>query len=101
MFVATAIAAALGIASHLLWFRHGEHHMLGGRYAQAFFFTFASLMAYLLYIEEQAFSPALAQSAALVAGYLAGVFSSLIVYRIWFSPSAKFPGPLPSMSLTL
>ena len=93
LYVGFVAAAAAGIASHLFYFNHGEHHMYAVRYIQGFFAVFTIAMLYGVVYCHQDASQALSYMLSLTACYLSGLYASLLCYRIFFNPSNKFPGP--------
>ncbi|KAI9791595.1 MAG: hypothetical protein M1816_003681 [Peltula sp. TS41687] len=87
------IVAAVGVASHLGYFHHGEHHMYGLRYIQLFFTFCAVATVVLVQAGNRPIGEACVNAFTLVACYLAGVYTSLLTYRVFFSPLKRFPGP--------
>jgi len=87
------VAATAGIASHLLYFNRGEHHMHGLRYVQAFIlFTFTSVLA-LHKLLNHDLSDALVTVLVTEGYYFAGLYSSLVLWRLCLNPSNRIPGP--------
>lgn len=85
-------ATVAGVASPLLYFHRGEHHFSAITYLQAFLSTLvASVSA--LYALSGCSSDAIGTTSVVAGSYLAGVYGSLLVYRLFFSPWNKFPGP--------
>lgn len=93
MEVTTLIAAsAAGVISHLAYFRIGEHHMHGSQYiltATASLAISIVLQSYLFQLSNQA---AVLKTFTLAGSYLAGLYSSLIIFRVFFHPLMSFPG---------
>ncbi|TKA73897.1 hypothetical protein B0A55_03788 [Friedmanniomyces simplex] len=88
-----AVATAVGIASHALWFRHGEHHMQSLRYIQLFTTISIGISIALVKLGNLSLITAIFDLALVSASYLLGAFSSLLVYRLFLAPICKFPGP--------
>ncbi|EAW10404.1 cytochrome P450 [Aspergillus clavatus NRRL 1] len=89
----SSILTIAGILSHLLYFRHGDHHLLGVTYLQLFVFAVASTTLYYQYIHDLPWSSALTTTSHIFFRYLAGLYSSLLVYRFFLHPLRRFPGP--------
>lgn len=86
-------AAAAGVASHILYFNRGEHHLHGVFYIQLFFASFIAAVVSLVNLQDYAVYPAIATTAAIAGSYLTGVYTSLLIYRLFLCPWTKFPGP--------
>ena len=88
------LMAAAGIISHLTYFIHGEHHMNGPRYVQIFSVVYIlAIIATNAILRESFFHSAIHVS-SLALSYLAGIYTSLLIYRVSFGPLRAFPGPL-------
>jgi hypothetical protein len=88
-----AIPFATGIASHVLYFNRGEHHMHGVRYLQASLTLSLASILFLHKAQDQTLQNAITTVAVLGGTFLSGLYTSLLVYRIFLSPLNKFPGP--------
>ncbi|KAF1354619.1 putative cytochrome P450 monooxygenase [Delphinella strobiligena] len=88
-----ALVTGAGVASHLLYFKVGEHHLLGVRYIHAFLGVFALAVLATTHVRQIPFGLALASTTNYAVLYLVGLYTSLLVWRAFFSPLNKFPGP--------
>lgn len=90
-----AAAAAAGILSHSLIFIRNEHHI---RAPQIFrFFLLLTLFFFVGEARLWAFhdaAQAAKNSAFILLSYSVSLFTSITIYRIFFHPLRKFPGPL-------
>ncbi|KKK24515.1 hypothetical protein ARAM_002351 [Aspergillus rambellii] len=85
---------ATGIITHIAYLHHGEHHKYGLAYLLAFLAAVTCSAYLLVFLYDQLFRHALFQSLQFYAAYLAGLYSSLLVYRIFLNPLNKFPSSL-------
>jgi hypothetical protein len=88
------LALFAGVAAHLLYFNRGEHHMHGVKYLQAIIVTSAASILVLTKALEYDLQHALSTVAVANSSFLLGIYSSLLVYRLFLNPLNKFPGPL-------
>lgn len=87
-------AAAVGVASHVLYWSHG---LKAPQSAQIFYFH---LIAFALIsagaISSDGLVPGILASWAVCGSYLAALFTSMTVYRVFFHRLSRFPGPFPA-----
>ena len=86
-------AAAGGVASHVLYFNRGEHHLWAVIYIQLFSVACLSAIVGLVNFYDYRALLAIAATTTVAASFLVGVWTSLIIYRAFLSPLCKFPGP--------
>ncbi|EME46239.1 hypothetical protein DOTSEDRAFT_148279 [Dothistroma septosporum NZE10] len=87
------LAFTAGVASHLLYFRIGEHHMMPIVYLQLFSLACITVIFGLVSLTEATVYGALGTVSAFAASWLFGVYGSLLTYRLVFHPLNRFPGP--------
>jgi hypothetical protein len=89
----SAIAAVLGIVSHLSYFIHGEHLTNIPRILA--FAVLAQCLIFGLLTLLIGFSPlrALITIWLPTAVYLSSVWTSMLIYRVFFHPLRSWPGP--------
>ncbi|KKY27774.1 putative cytochrome p450 [Diplodia seriata] len=94
-------AALLGVISHVAYFNRSEHHLHAIRYMQLFALTYLATVFLLARTAESSSSPSPTAAAAafrtatsLASSYLAGLYTSLLTYRLTpLHPLSAFPGP--------
>lgn len=85
----------LGIASHLTFFIHGEHHLRAFDYfVGALAFPFLASLS-LVYFHTPVVE-ALTVTSVFSCSFLCGLFGSIFVYRVFFHQLRSFPGPFPA-----
>lgn len=83
------------LAGHLCYvgyFSRGEHHLSGVLYLQIHTVLFLALST-LLYRFKYTLAQAILQTCIYDGLFLAGLYSSLLAYRIFLNPLNVFPGP--------
>ena len=90
----TVVGAIAGVASHLLYYIRGEHHMS----APGLFYSYTALAVaiflYGLQIDGHVYPQAIRNTAIIVGAYVVPLFASIIVYRTCFHSLRSFPGPV-------
>ncbi|KAL3457963.1 cytochrome P450 [Aspergillus heterothallicus] len=88
-----ALAGLVGVAVYILYYHRGEHHLYPQRNVPA---TLTLYLLFALAINQYdgslTLNATLSQAALLLSLYLAGIFTSLAVYRLLMNPLNKFPG---------
>ena len=92
--IAEIFAVGAGVAAHLRFFNHGEHHMYGLRYLQFLICAFIVSSLIFAQITSAKFREACTAVFDIFLFFLTGLYGSLAIYRLNFHPLKKFPGPL-------
>lgn len=89
----SAAAYTAGIATHLLYYKQYEFHVYPLRNVQAFLLAATTITIARIQYYETPLRIAAASTLSLTGTFLAGIFTSLLVYRIFFNPLNAIPGP--------
>lgn len=86
--------AAFGLASHLVYFIHGEHHMEAPAFFCLAFISPFLLLFYCIGWLHLGLWAAFGLTAATLGAYWTAIFTSITIYRVFFHRLRRFPGPL-------
>lgn len=86
------VSALSGVASHIVFFIHGELDSIARQILFGLLFTPASILA-IFFSLGIPFLQASATTATIWGSFLSGLTTSIIAYRWFFHPLRKFPGP--------
>lgn len=87
------LTAIAGASTHIFYFKQAEHHFYGVRYLQIALAVFFTAVVAMVRVSEKSTSEALYLASAFQGSYFAGLYASLLVYRMLFHPLNKFSGP--------
>ena len=89
-----AVAVLAGFLSHVCYFVRGEHHLEAPTYTRIYLVLAA--IGYLFQWKAHGFenSKAFAVNSLVVSAYAGSLFTSMIIYRLFFHRLRSFPGPL-------
>jgi cytochrome P450 family 628 len=92
--VVALVGATLGVASHLGYFIHGEHHMQTTKITALF--VIAPLLLFVTfsrYIVDDSHNEAAKCTVVATGCYFTALSTSILIYRAFFHPLCNFPGP--------
>lgn len=87
-----AVGITAGVGAHHGFFKHGEWHMSTPNILASHLMATLSAL-YLLYNHLGSLHDALGFVASGSSSYLAALFTSMTVYRLFFHQTSHFPGP--------
>jgi hypothetical protein len=88
------VGATLGVASHLGYFIHGEHHMQSTRILA--FFVVAPIALFVTasrYTDDNSYLEAGKFTTVATGSYLTALTTNILIYRAFFHRLRNFPGP--------
>lgn len=92
--VVALTGAVIGVTTHVLYWSRGLRAPQSSRIFYSHFVAFTFIAA--LAVNTDGFSQGLLAAWAVCGSYLAGLFTSMTVYRIFFHRLRRFPGPFPA-----
>jgi len=87
-------AAAFGLLTHWTYFIHGEHHMQAPMYACILIISTFIVCGLQLPHHSYNVFEAIKAGLRIAFTYLSVLFTSIVVYRVFFHRLRHFPGPL-------
>jgi hypothetical protein len=88
-----AVAAILGVVSHLVYFIHGEHHRYAHRVALAFLGSPIILLLYLSTFGNFTIWYGLYLTTIIWWSFTGALWASMLIYRAYFHRLHQYPGP--------
>lgn len=99
--VLCAYAAAAGTLSHWTYFLHGEHHLSAPYLLRIALLIPIVTSTYLWKYTVLDAVQAIALTAQLGCSYYAALYTSIILYRVFFHRLRNFPGPFAARATKL
>lgn len=87
------ILAVSGVAAHVFYFHQNERHLYPWKYVQAYLVALLTAAFLLFYAISTPWYSALTIAANYTAIHLAGLYSSLVIFRLFLTPLNRMPGP--------
>lgn len=88
-----AVMAAAGVASHLVYFMHGDHNKFAHKWITRALTGIGSLVLALLYLTRFDLIQTAILTIAFAPSYFLGLYTSIAVYRLFLHPLRHLPGP--------
>ena len=92
--IIAAAEATTGVVSHIIYFKHGEHHLYPARILQFYLLVSITAVVGLSTLRDLQLLSAIHEVFIAATFYFAGLYSSLLTYRLFLHPLCKFYGPL-------
>jgi tryprostatin B 6-hydroxylase len=94
------IAGGFGVATHVFYFHGRERHLHPQRYLQVCVIFFLLSTAGSKHVRDTAtLAFAMQETGKILGSYIAGIYLSLVIFRLFLNPLNKFPGrPLARLS---
>lgn len=89
-----AAAAVTGIVAHLCYFIHGEHDLMAANIVRAHLLAALCLAYVKRHYEGLMTQQAVTESVTLLAAYAVTLWTSIVIFRLFFSPLNSIRGPL-------
>lgn len=87
------LAGLAGTSSHLGYFIQGEHHIQAPNIFRLYLVLTCLVFFVEAYCERQDVQTTVLMATSVVSCYSIGLFSSLLIYRVFFHLLHRFPGP--------